>query len=68
LHFKGQQHHSFLISFFVEAIPLFKAFSRLADGNYLTFILNLLGWMFLQPAGNFVGVLDFKMIFVFLFI
>ena len=44
------------------------AFSSLADGNYPAFILDLLGWMSLQPTGNFIGVLGFKVKFVFLLI
>jgi len=68
LHFKDRQYHSFPISFFIKVIPLFMAFLSLANGNYPGFILNLLGWMSLQPTGNFIFVLGFKVKFVFLLI
>jgi len=68
LHFKDRQYHSFPISFFIKAIPLLLAFLSLANGNYPGLILDLLAWMSLLPAGNFIGVLGFKLKFVFLFI
>ena len=60
VHFKDQQYHFFLISFFIKVNPLFIAISKLVDGNYLAFILGLLGLMSLLLSENSIEISDFK--------
>ena len=66
VHFKDQQYHFFLISFFIKVNQLFMVFLKLVDGNYLTFILSLLRLMSLLLAENSTAISNFNMKFIYL--